>query len=241
MPELTSYEKDLIATRYWLLGCATFDAAYHQVLAAMEFSRAHHNGTRNGGDPEFSHQLGIFQHVRTLHRHLRDPVTVYTLIFLHDCVEDRNKATGKLVSLGEVRERFGERIEAKVRLLSKEVHGVKNTAFSLPAVFEDADCSVVKGGDRVHNVSTMVGVFKPERMRRYVVETTEHYLPGLRAARRLHPDQEAVYENIKLELQNQLALIGHIMSLSPTDLDAAHQGAQALEGAAAPHAGLLPL
>lgn len=207
---LTTFEKLTISARYWLLGMAENDPAYYAPLRAMEFGMVHHNGQRNGGDPEFSHQLGIFHHLRTLHKHLDNPAVVYTLVFLHDSVEDKNKETGRFVAPSEILGLFGQVIHDKVLILSKEILGQKNPAYSLDTIFADADAGPVKGGDRVNNVSSMVGVFKPERLERYVKETTEEFLPRLRTARRRFPHQEAVYENIKLELTNQLRLINTI-------------------------------
>lgn len=209
--KLNRFEKQLIAARYWLLGMAELNPNYFKVIEALEYGLEHHNGERNGGDHEFIHQLGIFHHVRTLHRHLRNPVTVYILIFLHDAVEDPNKKTGKMISLEVVSQRFGDNIAAKVRKLSKEILGQKNAGYSLDAIFEDEDTSIVKAGDRVNNVSTMVGVFKRARLERYVKETIEEFLDRIKAARRRFPDQEGVFENMKLELINQLQLIQHIM------------------------------
>ena len=202
---LSKFEKLLIAARYWLLGLAENDRRYFKVLEALEYGLERHNGQRNGGDPEFIHQLGIFHHLRTLHKHIRNPVTVYILVFLHDVVEDKN------VPLLEIEQIWGSDIARKLDLLSKEVLGVKKTNYSLDPVFDDEDTSVVKGGDRTNNVSSMVGVFKRSRLERYVKETIEEFFPRLKKARRKFPDQEAVYEAIKLELANQLSLIGHLL------------------------------
>lgn len=207
-PSLPRYEKLVISARYWLLGMAEQNPEYYKALEAMEYGLERHNGTRNGGEPEFIHQLGIFQHLRTLHKHIRNPITVYILVFLHDVVEDKN------VPLLEIEQIWGEVIAKKLDLLSKEVLGVKKAEYSLDPVFADEDTAVVKGGDRVNNVSSMVGVFKRPRLERYVKETADEFLPRLKLARRKFPDQEAVFENIKLELVNQLTLINHI--LSPT-------------------------
>jgi len=89
--------------------------------------------------------------------------------------------------------------------------GQPNEDYSLDTVFEDEDTAVVKAGDRVNNVSSMVGVFKPARLERYVKETVEQFLDRIKLARRRFPDQEGVFENMKLELVNQLQLIKHIM------------------------------
>ena len=201
----SNFQKLMISARYWLLGMAEHDVAYFSVIKAMEFAASLHTGHRNGGQPEFIHQLGIFHHLRTLHRHIKNPVMVYTLAFLHDTVEDKN------VSLARISEIWGASTAEKLDLLSKQVHGVKKLDYSLDPVFKDEDASIVKAADRVNNVSSMVGVFKKPRLERYVTETRNDFFPLMKKSRRLFPYQESVYENMKLELTNQLALIEAIL------------------------------
>ena len=211
MEKLTDFSKLLISARYWLLGMAEHDTEYFKVIEAMELGLAHHDGYRNGGDPEFVHQLGIFHYLRTMHKHIRNPKTVYMLVFLHDALEDPNQKTKAYIEPAEIGRRFGATFLDKLKKMSKEILGVKNPDFSLDAVFEDEDTSVAKGGDRVNNVSSMIGVFKRPRLERYVKETMEEFLPRLKKARRMFPDEEAIFENIKLELVGTLTLIGHIL------------------------------
>lgn len=205
MRDITKYEKLKIAARYWLLGAASMDPRYYKVIEALEFAADRHTGTRNGGDPEFIHQLGIFHHLRTMHEHIKNPIMVYTLAFLHDVVEDKN------VPLQEIESLFGAEVARKLDLLSKEVLGVKKKDYSLDAVFNDEDASLVKGADRINNVSSMIGVFKKERLVRYVNETRNEFLPRLKLARRKFAHQEPLYEAMKIELDNQLVLIERIL------------------------------
>lgn len=206
------FSKLMISARYWLLGMAEHDPEYFAVIDAMEIGLEHHDGYRNGGDPEFIHQLGIFHYLRTMHKHIKNPKTVYKLVFLHDALEDPNQRTKKFISPDEIANQFGEVFLMKLKKMSKEILGQKNPEFSLDAVFDDEDTSVAKGGDRVDNVCSMVGVFKRERLERYVKETIGEFLPRLKASRRKFASQEAVFENIKHTLVNQLQLIDHIMN-----------------------------
>lgn len=210
--KLTKFEKLKIAARYWLLGMAETNPEYFKVLEAMEYGCEHHDGERNGGEPEYIHQLQIFTRLRTHHRRLRNPATVYILAFLHDAVEDPNKKTGKMVSLEEVATRWGQAIADKLRKLSKEILGQKNPDYSLDAIFEDEDCAPVKANDRCDNVSTMFGVFKENRLQRYVTETDDEFLPRIKSCRRRFPDMEAIFEAAKLEIIGQLVLIKQWMA-----------------------------
>lgn len=211
MEKLTNFDKLSISARYWLLGLAENEPDYFKVIEAMELCLRHHDGKRNGGEPEAIHQLGIFHSVRTHHKHLRHPILVYTLIFLHDALEDPNQKTKAWVSPEVIREAFGDVVLAKLLKMSKNVLGQVNPAYSLTTIFDDEDCSIAKGGDRVNNVSSMVGVFNRPRLLRYVNETTNEFLPRLKSARRKFPHQEAVYEAMKMEMVHQLTLIQHLV------------------------------
>jgi (p)ppGpp synthase/HD superfamily hydrolase len=187
------------------------DPEYFKVIDALELGLEHHDGYRNGGDPEFVHQLGIFHYLRTMHKHISNPKTVYKLVFLHDALEDPNQKTNKFITPYDIMEEFGQDFLIKLTMMSKEVLGQKNPNFSLDAVFDDEDTSVAKGGDRVDNVTSMIGVFKRARLERYVKETMEEFLPRLKRSRRKFASQEAIYENIKMELVGTITLIGHIL------------------------------
>lgn len=209
--DLTRFDKLLISARYWLLGMAEHDPEYFKVIEALELGLEHHDGYRNGGDPEFIHQLGIFHYLRTLHKHIKNPKMVYKLVFLHDALEDPNQKTKAFITPEDIHDQFGDPFLTKLKKISKEVLGQKNPNFSLDAIFDDEDTSVAKGGDRVDNVTSMIGVFKRARLEKYVKETMEEFLPRLKKARRKFASQEACYESMKLVLVGQLQLIGHIL------------------------------
>lgn len=103
-------------------------------------------------------------------------------------------------------EKFGIAITEKVVALSKEVLGHKNPDYSLDRIFSDQDMSITKGLDRVDNVTSMVGVFKQERLVRYINETEQEFLPRIKRARREFPEQLQAYINMKHVIENQLFL-----------------------------------
>lgn len=205
----------LVGARFWLLGMAVNEPDYNIVLNVMELARKHHDGERNGGDPEFVHQLQIFHSLRTVHRHLRNPIIVYCLVFAHDMLEDANQKTKRFVSPEDMRQVLGHLAPAvlpKLIKMSKEVLGQKNTSYNLTEIFSDPDTSVAKFADRLNNVSTMLGVFKRARLVRYVGETKNEFLPGLDHALSLFPDQEGVYENFRLGLNDRITLIEQFLN-----------------------------
>jgi len=58
----------------------------------------------------------------------------------------------------------------------------------------------VKIVDRIHNLSTMAGVFSLEKEAKYINDVHVYFYPMIKQARRLHPTQEAVYELLKSTL-----------------------------------------
>ena len=213
-----NFEKLRMAARFWLLGMANHDPRYFNVIDALEYCLLKHDGQRNGGDPEAIHQLRIFHGLRTMHNHITSPHIKYSGVFLHDVVEDKN------VPITEIETLFGAEVADVVNLLSKEELGVKRDSQSyLPNVFNNEHASVLKLGDRNDNISTMVGVFKPVRLLRYYEETVTEFLPRIKEARRKFPRQEQVYENYKLQIQNQLKLIRHIINLETGTVEQAQQ------------------
>lgn len=188
------YEKLKLSLRYFLIGKQYFRAA-----DALEFAAAYHTGTRKDGvTPEFQHQIEIAHYLRTLIPSLMYPEEVIATSFLHDVTEDYD------VPNLMIRERFGDRIADAVYRLDK-TGKVAHLYFG--GLAECPVSSIVKGGDRSHNLQTMVGVFNRDKQRHYCKEVTDHFLPMLKQARRTFISQEAAYENIKHVLESQCELI----------------------------------
>lgn len=222
-----SFERRAIAARYWLLamiGSSANAAEYAGALAIMELAAKHHNGKRNGGAPEFVHQVSIFHHIRSFHHLLgHDAPLYYILAFAHDIIEDAqkqpdglkrfmtfNEISDALLTAGMKIERI-EQVVVRLGHLSKEILGQKNPNYSLETIFADKITAVVKLADRCDNISTMMGVFKKERAQRYVKETKEQFVVLAKSARRSFPEHEAIFENMKMFMDAQLRLIELMM------------------------------
>jgi len=191
-----------ISMRYWLLG-----RGFHLALRAMEFGAEHHTGTRKDGvTPEFDHQIHIAHYLRTL-ADLSHPQETIAVAFLHDVAEDYGVDRETLTA------KFGERVADAVWRMTKEFRGIRR---SEEEVFEGiAQCpiaSIAKAADRIHNFQSMVGVFKVEKQKEYIAEGERFFLPMIKKARRLFPEQEAGYENAKHMLRSQIALIRAVHS-----------------------------
>lgn len=191
-----NYEKMRVALRYWLLGKGYFKAA-----EAMAFAEKYHTGKRKDGEHEFSHQVSQANLARTLCHNFLYKEEVFIVIFLHDICEDKG------ISFEEIENRFGSIVSNAVKLMTKVYQGIKTPNDQYYKMLSTCEiASLCKGFDRVHNLMSMLGGFKPEKRMEYIAETKEHTIPMLKIARRNFPQQESVYENIKFIMTNQIQL-----------------------------------
>jgi (p)ppGpp synthase/HD superfamily hydrolase len=202
----TRYYKLRLHLRGWLQGRAEADSSYYLALSALEFAERYHTGKRKDGvTPEYQHQMEIAQYLRTQARCLLFPAETLAAALLHDVMEDYDIPMEVMIA------EFGERIANAVWKLTKVHCGVKK---SMEEYFQGiATCpiaSAVKGADRVNNLQSMLGVFTIVKQKSYAQEVRDLFLPMLKKARRLFPQQEAIYENIKLVLTSQLEMLAAI-------------------------------
>ena len=199
-PDMDKHSKAMIALRYWLIG-----REYYQAVNALEFARERHTGFRKDKvTPVITHPVTVTNYVRTLVGGLVYPEDTLAAALLHDVVEDTN------ATVEELEEQFGARIADSVDLLTKQYNGEgpkKPNDEYYKGIASSPIASVVKGADRIHNFQSMVGVFTLGGQRHYIKEGKEFVLPMLKTARRCWPQQEPVYENVKLVLNSQIALI----------------------------------
>jgi len=193
-----NYTKLKTAIRYWMLG-----REYHIALKAMEFGLKYHTGLRKDGVmPEFQHQVSQASFARTLEPHLLFPDETLATIFLHDVVEDCDVDSSTIFA------EFGKKVGTSVELMTNQVRGVRKPIDSYYSEMQfDVIASVAKGCDRIHNHQTMVGVFTPEKIDSYMIETNDHVIPMLKLARKRFTRQEGAYLNIKHVLMTQMELL----------------------------------
>jgi (p)ppGpp synthase/HD superfamily hydrolase len=189
---MTQYEKLKLSLRYYLLG-----KGWYVAVDALEYGESIHTGMRKDGvTPEFEHQIRIAHYLRSLD--CMYPEETIAAALLHDVREDYHVADRELTR------RFGPTITTSCILLDK--NGKEHDAYFC-GIADDAIASLAKGGDRIHNLQTMVGVFSREKQLKYVNEVRTQFFPMLKQARRAFPQQERAYENIKHMLESQIELI----------------------------------
>lgn len=195
-----THAKERIALRYWLLG-----REWYRALDAFDYAETFHTGLRKDGiTPEFNHQIQIAQYLTTLAPHLLHPEDTITVALLHDVCEDYD------VEFTDIATHFGHRVCDATRAMTKTHKGVdrnpdevKNAQAACPIA------SIVKGADRIHNQSTMVGVFGTAKINAYVTETEDYILPMLKTARRRFASQDSAYQNARLVLRTQNRTLRH--------------------------------
>ena len=201
------FKKKLLTLRQQLVG-----ARYFNALAALEFAIRYHTGVRKDGvTPEFQHQVEIALFALTL-PDLQYREEVIATIMLHDVREDYGVSDYEIRILFDD-PGFADRVCRAVENMTKEFRGEKKDEVALfEAMSQDPIASIAKGCDRIHNLRTMVGVFKLIKQKEYVEEVLRLFLPMIKKARRLFPHQVNAYENIKHMLETQIELIRAVHS-----------------------------
>lgn len=197
--DLTTFQKRAISLRYWLQG-----RGYFQALKAMDFAQAVHCGTRKDlFTPEFDHQISIAHYLRTLTPSLLHPEETFCAVFGHDVGEPPYNIAREVYEPV-----FGPLAAQAISCMTKKVNGIVYPETEVFArIARDPIASIVKPADRVHNLQSMRGVFGPAKQRSYVEDVKRVFLPSIKISRRLFPEQEAAYENVKHLLVSQIALI----------------------------------
>lgn len=186
------------------MGMAKVNSAYHIVVKAFLFAEQLHQGVRKDGvTPEFYHQLSILGRSLCFHDLLTNPVDVYVAILLHDSPEDYPHVIGRIKTEFPNHAAFSLSL-SKYDFIHKEHQPPevikKSMSDYMQELSESPVLSVAKLLDRLHNLSTMLGVFSPEKIMQYIQEVEEYFLPMLKQAKARFPEQEAVYEIIKSDL-----------------------------------------
>lgn len=203
-------QRRLISLKYWLQG-----KGYHNALRALEHNHRLFVGVRRDGvTPEFDHHVCQAHYMRTLLPHLMHPEETLCAIFFHDTFEDHGVSFQEVVSCFDD-SAFGQRVADASWKVTKTWRGER---FDDKVVFGNiGSCpiaSLVKGGDRIHNFQSMIGVFSIEKQRVYVQEGIEFFLPMLKEAERNFPSQEPAYKNIRTFLKSQMQMIQSIHQAS---------------------------
>lgn len=191
------FEREKTALKYYLIG-----KGYHLALKAMGFAERYHVGLRKDGKtPEFHHQVRIALTITQL-KGITNEEMKLVLAFTHDAQEDHQ------IPQAVMREEFGVPVADKNWKLTKKFDGLhKNKEEYIEIISEDEDTSIVKGVDRNDNLDKMLGVFSAQKMFDYAFEAETVFLPMLKRASRLFPEQMAAYLTISQEMKKKIIFI----------------------------------
>lgn len=200
---LSRFEKTKIALEYYLIGKEYFNA-----LKAFQLAREYHVGTRKDGiTPEFNHQIEICHYILTLKDIVNQENAICTAL-LHDIREDYEIEHSVIESM------FGADVADAVELVTKKFKGVnKSYENYFDSISWNEIASIVKGADRINNVSTMIGVFSDKKQLEYVSEVETFFLPMLKKARKNFPKQTYAYLNMETLLRQQVMFVKALHSV----------------------------
>lgn len=213
--------KSKINLRAFLIG-----AKYYRAARVMELCEAFHPGTRKDGKtPSFAHQIAVTQYTRTIIGSVMYPELTLATDLIHDTPEDGDMSFEEIIVMfGESAEdmEFGRRLADAARRMTKKWRGERvPDDIYYTRIAECPVASISKGSDRPHNISTMVGeidydtrdidiekpIFSWEKQHEYIEETEMLFIPAMKRARKLWPQQEPAYQNILHVTRLQISLI----------------------------------
>lgn len=149
------------------------DAINRAYIFAMQ---AHGSQKRANGDPYFSHPVEVAYFLTTLKL---DSASIITAL-LHDTVEDTE------ATLEQIGDLFGEEVKTlvdgvtklnRLEIKSQNSKQAENFRKLVVAMSEDLRVLLVKLADRMHNMSTLHFITKPEKRIRIAQETMDIYAP----------------------------------------------------------------
>lgn len=166
-------------------------------LRALHIAELLHDGQfRKGGDPYIVHPVRVA--CTLINIGVVDDATIATAL-LHDVPEDC------AVSINDLIEKYGTNpgVAREVHRLTKVSNiptdkyyqGIKE---GLPGTI------LTKISDRCNNVSTMAGVFTPQKIKEYIAETEQYVLPLCKFARKYYPEHASQIYIMKYQIESLL-------------------------------------
>ncbi len=187
-------------------------------VKAMNTALIYHTGKRRDGKPEISHQFEMVGYVlqvlgerKRITSKFLDEVIAAT--FLHDLPEDYPEQ----YPLEMVKDNFNGRVYELVEYMTKTWKGYNKT--KLAAYYKKMSCDpiavILKGIDRLHNITTALEGMKKEGVMKYVNEVETHFYPMLKTARINFSQYYFVFINISNSLERQIHLINKLIEKLP--------------------------
>ena len=198
---MTNVEKMYTYVKGFAMG-----ADLNNTLKAMYYAREkHETQKRNGGEPYIIHPLSMV--CMAISMGIKDDI-ILASIMLHDVVEDCG------VSLNELP--VDCKVKEVVNLLTFKMEPGRDKKTEKKIYFskisESVPAMIVKMIDRCNNISTMAGVFKKERLLRYIVETREEVLPLYQICKDKAPEYSNALYLLKFQIESILNSIENTLN-----------------------------
>lgn len=212
------FQREKTALKYFLIGRDYYDA-----LRSLGFAERYHVGLRKDGKtPELHHQVQIALSISQLKDVMFEEQCLMAAL-LHDTQEDYQ------VPSEDIELDFGKQLRERVWKLTKKFAGtVKNKKEYIEAIALDPVASIVKGVDRNNNLDSMIGVFSIDKMKEYADEAENLFLPMLKKASKLFPEQHAAYHAISQQMKQLIRFTNQYVA-SERNCDTAVQNYQGAE------------
>lgn len=188
------FQREKTALKYFLIG-----RGYHLALKALGFVERYNVGLRKDGvTPSLHHEVQIALSVSQVKDVSKEEICIVAAL-LHDVQEDHQ------IPSEDIEREFGKEIREIVWKLTKKFAGEhKNKTDYIDDIAMCEVSSIVKGLDRVNNLHSMIGVFTLEKMTSYANEAEKIFLPMLKKAGKLFPEQQSAYHTISQQMKQAI-------------------------------------
>lgn len=212
----TDYDKLRTKILGMLEGLALIDKSYYDVRKLLAYAEKVHCNLRKDGSKEFSHQLEMLGLALSIHDLLLNPRMVYMAIIAHDLLEDYAPLEPELLAMQPDVVPYAKKLAKHPDPIGA---GMKTYNQYFELVSSCDVCSIVKLIDRVHNLSTAVGVFRTEKLKEYVDEVDAYFFDMISRAKN-NFNQRQAYEVLKSMLLIECKTINkfHILLQEKDDL-----------------------
>jgi (p)ppGpp synthase/HD superfamily hydrolase len=178
----------------YLTGWAKGSPDREELLRAIYAAKTLHEGQfRKSGEPYIDHPVRV---TASLVARGITEIKPLAAAMLHDGPEDCDV---DILTL-QTKYLISKDTTHVIALLTK-MEGVSTDAY-YRSISESPEACIVKAEDRCHNVSTMVSVFTPEKLWKYIDETRNYVIPLCKHARRAYPQYSDQIVSIKYHIMS---------------------------------------
>ena len=204
------FDHEKTVLKYFLLGKGYFEAikALGYIEQTNERLPPEKRYRKDKVTPNLHHQIRVALSIIQLNGVMDEELCIICAL-LHDVQEDLH------ISKSEIEELFGRKVAEIVwRLTKKYINIVKNKEAYIHDMSECQVTSLVKGVDRLDNLSTMIGVFSLEKQLEYAEEAEKLFLPMIKKASKYFPSQIHAYTQISLTMKRQIEITRKYVSVA---------------------------